>query len=326
MNTDKLLYWSPAFRWEIVEGRLKIEMFQYDGKFAELFPEFYFLTQKGIKNRDLLDALESKNVPGVHNFVKDLFKRQILITDPLEIQQLVFIQNHLFDNQYGDEIKYDANALANFKEVQLNRNPVEEAKILDEIEIPDQFYPAEIENRKSVRNFDKGRLVNKENFFKIISVLRQKKGEEKHYYYASAGGLYPIDIYVFVKENRIEDVSGGFYYYSPRLNRLQKISKGREIDAESQYFLNKDIFDGSAFSIYFVYDASVSMPKYGGMAYIYSCIDTGIMVSLLTFISEMVGIGSCSIGEMNYKKIKSCFPLSPTMSFLHSMEFGIEKL
>lgn len=90
--------------------------------------------------------------------------------------------------------------------------------------------------------------------------------------------------------------------------------------------MNKEIFDGSAFSIYFIYDASVSMPKYGGMAYLYSCIDAGIMVSLLTLISETVGIGSCSIGEMNYKRIKKCFPLTPAMSFLHSMEFGIEKL
>lgn len=203
MNTNKLLYWSPAFRWEIIEGKLKIEMFHYDGEFVKLFPDFYFLTQNGIKKDDLLNALESKNVQGIQNFVKDLLKRHILITDPLEIQQLVFIQNHLFDNKYGEEIKYDAGALAKFKEVQLTRNPVEEVKILEEIEIPNQLYSTEIENRKSVRRFDKEKLVDKEKFFKIISVLRQKTKEERHYYYASAGGLYPIDIYVFVKENRI---------------------------------------------------------------------------------------------------------------------------
>mgnify|MGYP000227937612 FL=1 len=67
------------------------------------------------------------------------------------------------------------------------------------------------------------------------------------------------------------------------------------------------------------------MPKYGGMAYIYACIDTGIMVSLLTYIAEAEEVGSCSIGEMDYKKIKPLFPLTSNMSFLHSMEFGIKK-
>ena len=52
------------------------------------------------------------------------------------------------------------------------------------------------------------------------------------------------------------------------------------------------------------------MPKYGGMAYIYACIDTGIMVSLLTYIAEAEEVGSCSIGEMDYKKIKPLFPLT----------------
>ena len=61
------------------------------------------------------------------------------------------------------------------------------------------------------------------------------------------------------------------------------------------------------------------------MAYIYACIDTGIMVSLLTYIAEAEEVGSCSIGEMDYKKIKPLFPLTSNMSFLHSMEFGIKK-
>ena len=48
MDTNKLLYWSPVFRWEIVDGCLKIELFNYGQQFSGLFPEFYFYTQKGI--------------------------------------------------------------------------------------------------------------------------------------------------------------------------------------------------------------------------------------------------------------------------------------
>ena len=59
-----------------------------------------------------------------------------MIYSPLEIQQLVHIQNYLFDNKYDEKIKYDAETLENFKEIQLTRNPVMEQKIMDEIKIP----------------------------------------------------------------------------------------------------------------------------------------------------------------------------------------------
>lgn len=55
MDTNKLLYWSPVFRWEIVDGCLKIELFNYGQQFSGLFPEFYFYTQKGILEEDLIE-------------------------------------------------------------------------------------------------------------------------------------------------------------------------------------------------------------------------------------------------------------------------------
>ncbi len=44
-----------------------------------------------------------KNNPLIKKFIRDLIKRQILIYSPLEIQQLVHIQNYLFDNKYDEQ-------------------------------------------------------------------------------------------------------------------------------------------------------------------------------------------------------------------------------
>jgi len=63
MDTNKLLYWSPVFRWEIVDGCLKIELFNYGQQFSGLFPEFYFYTQKGILEEDLIEKMSYKNNP-----------------------------------------------------------------------------------------------------------------------------------------------------------------------------------------------------------------------------------------------------------------------
>ena len=86
MDTNKLLYWSPVFQWEIVDGCLKIELFNYGQQFSGLFPEFYFYTQKGILEEDLIEKMSYKNNPLIKKFIRDLIKRQILMSIPALIE------------------------------------------------------------------------------------------------------------------------------------------------------------------------------------------------------------------------------------------------
>lgn len=67
------------------------------------------------------------------------------------------------------------------------------------------------------------------------------------------------------------------------------------------------------------------MPKYGGMGYYYACIDTGIMVEVLTQVAEENDIGLCSIGDMNFSKIEKYFDLSKNQVLLHIVEVGLKK-
>ncbi len=39
---SKKIYWSPSVFWEILDNKLKIEMFLYDEFAMNLFPEFFF--------------------------------------------------------------------------------------------------------------------------------------------------------------------------------------------------------------------------------------------------------------------------------------------
>lgn len=47
MDTNKLLYWSPVFRWEIVDGCLKIELLIMVSSFLDYFQNFTFIHRKG---------------------------------------------------------------------------------------------------------------------------------------------------------------------------------------------------------------------------------------------------------------------------------------
>jgi SagB-type dehydrogenase family enzyme len=148
---------------------------------------------------------------------------------------------------------------------------------------------------------------------------------ERHYCYPSAGGLYPIDCYLHIKKDRVEDMKEGLYYYDPIRRTLNLISDGKSITKDSHYFINKDIFESSAFSMYFMYNAAVSMPKYGSRAYYYAILDAGILIGYLNIISTMYEIGLCSIGDMRFSDIEQEFKLNEFQKYLHCIEFGIKE-
>ena len=167
--------------------------------------------------------------------------------------------------------------------------------------------------------------ISFEEFSNVLSILGQKKDDDRiSYYYPSAGGLYPIDVYIYIKQNRVSGLDEGLYYYHPPYNRLHKISN-KKFGDEIHYSINKATFNESAFSVYFIYNAGASMPKYGGLGYFYACIDTGIMVATLNALCEKYNIGICCIGDMNYSKIQSEFSLDSDKIFLHCIECGKEK-
>ena len=70
----------------------------------------------------------------------------------------------------------------------------------------------------------------------------------------------------------------------------------------------------------FIYNAEATMPKYGAQGYLYSLLDTGIMVSTLNSVGEMLGIGMCSIGDMLFDKVKPLFGLNENQVWLHTVE------
>ncbi|URZ14549.1 hypothetical protein [Clostridium felsineum] len=49
--------------------------------------------------------------------------------------------------------------------------------------------------------------------------------------------------------------------------RINVVNQHCEIDKESQYFTNKNIFETPAFTVYFTYDGDVNISKYGGDGY-----------------------------------------------------------
>lgn len=320
---DLKYYWSPSVRWEINGCEVRIEIFSYKDFALELFPKFYFLTHKGICKAKLIEEFPGVEPKKLARFIDDLIRKRVLTCSVLTPQEVFFPQSYIFQNKYNEKIVFDAAELQKFKEKQLQRciAPPDCKKLfLENAELPEW-----ISGRCSYRTFNRREKITYGTFSKLFSVFKQIKSENgTRYYYASAGGLYPVDVYVYVKENRVDSVEQGIYYYSPLDNSLNLIDNNCTISKEAHYFTNQAIFDQSAFSIFFIYNVEANMPKYGGMAYFYACVDSGIMVSALTAIAELHNIGICSIGDMQFGKIHKYFKLNQNQVFLHALEAGLK--
>lgn len=328
-NEDKLqikpsevFYWSPAFQWKLVNGEITIDGKVYSGLGLDTFLQLYSFTQEGVKLNELAEKFLNEDQEKLDNFISRLVDEKILVNSILGPHEVFHPILKEFSNSYGDEIFTSMERFEKYKHDQLKRTV--NSKHNQTINLENSVsYPDFISKRKSYREFSQ-KQISFSKFSKLLSVFKQfKEGDTIRYFYATAGGLYPIDVYVYVKKGRVEHVDEGLYYYDPVNNKLKLVSED-SISNEIHHYGNRKIFKESAFTTFFVYNAGVNMPKYGSSGYFYACLDTGIMIGTLTQNAELLQMGLCSIGEIFFDKIKDKFPLTSNHVLMHTIECGLK--
>ncbi|MDR2024678.1 MAG: AMP-binding protein [Hungatella sp.] len=312
-------YWSPAI--SLTQEELAVyEKVKPEG--LALFPEFYLYMKKGASYEQISEKYKDVSKEKLKTFLACLVKDKVLVNSINNPYEIFSTQELLFENQYPEEIRYNPDLYEKYKEKQLNRNYEFASGEVIALMAPEK-YSAYLENRCSHRRFDESKEISFSCFSYLLSVFKQRIKQNKiQYYYSSAGGLYPIDLYLYVKKDRVEGVKEGIYYYNPASNSIALIDDNIKITDEIQFYSNKSIFRSSAFTIYFVYNAEATMPKYGGSGYLYACIDTGIMVGTLTGVAEELNVGTCSIGEIDMESMEEWFHWNKNQKLLHSLEVG----
>ncbi len=316
--------WAPTVKWEVMDNdKIRIENFILKGDYVTLFPKFYKLTCKGVLLSELKESFKDFNKVKLDKFIKKLTSMEILISCVQEIDALFYSQENLFSTNfpYDEELRINEEKLNEFKKESILRTKDSKANKSIQLDIDNDTYD-NLKNRSTTRIFDTSSQIKFEDFSRLFLSLSQRfEGKEIKYFYPSAGGLYPIDIYICVKDNRVENIDKGIYYYNPTNHNIELLSTVG-IDKNCHYFQNEEIFESSAFSVYLVYNAKASMPKYGGMAYYYGIIEAGIIEELLSVECEKNKMGSCIIGEMNFRSIREDFNLKDNEIYLMCMEFG----
>ena len=81
--------------------------------------------------------------------------------------------------------------------------------------------------------------------------------------YGSAGGLYPVQTYLYIKPGRVEGLAAGVYYYHPKDHSLVLLSPDAHLDRSIHMPTNRLLFDASAFSLFLIGQLDAITPLYG---------------------------------------------------------------
>jgi len=189
---------------------------------------------------------------------------------------------------------------------------------------PDDTLKKKYVERRSYRQFSSDPIPFA-RLSELLGCLRQIRldGRPK-YLYGSAGGLYPVQTYLYIKPGRVEELAAGIYYYHPVDHGLVLLSSNANFDRGAyDPIINGSIFDEAAFGVFLIAKLSAISPMYGERSMHYATIEAGLMTQLLEMSAPACGIGLCQIGNLDFKRIQYLFELDQSHVLVYSLLGGL---
>lgn len=155
--------------------------------------------------------------------------------------------------------------------------------------------------RKSVRNF-KNKILTLNTFQSILFWSFHHKNclnERGFNHYASAGGLYPIDVYILV--NNVKGLDENLYYYDAVNHTLKNQNLNlNDLDITKWHHIdNFKNFHNNNFVCFFVWNSNINELKYSISAISFAYIEAGEMLQNLDLVLNSYGLGMCQLGGFN---------------------------
>ena len=224
----------------------------------------------------------------------------------------------------SEQVIEDPQQRARFKADQRGRRTfTPEVAALNLARPDDPAFARRFSDYRSVRQFA-DRPIPTEAFAGLLASLAQGQlhGEVK-YQFPSAGGLYPIQCYLYVKPQRVNGVAAGAYYYDPVQHRLLMLDS-EPLDPDTyDYFVNRPVYENAAFSLFFIADMAAIRPLYGERSRDFCHIEAGGMAQLLTMTAVEQGLGLCGMGSLEEQQLSALFDLGPNHQLIYSMVGGL---
>jgi SagB-type dehydrogenase family enzyme len=118
----------------------------------------------------------------------------------------------------------------------------------------------------------------------------------------SAGGLYPIELYLAV--GKVKDLSPGLYKYHPKLHSIRKVMESDKRNDISNAALKQRCIKEGAISIIIVGVYKITENKYGNRAKQYVQIECGAVCQNIYLQSYALGLGTVFVGAFKDQPLK----------------------
>lgn len=184
-----------------------------------------------------------------------------------------------------------------------------------------------LKRRESVRTYTK----NTVSFSALSNILHYSRGIKTYRsnaynlqkypvsYSPSAGGLQPLDIYVYVSS--VEGVEAGLYYYKPSEDSLVQLYGGRpELDL-SQIYLS-DFPQYAPINLIITGNIQRFHWKYDDRGYRLLNVDCGILAENISLLAVAENLGSCMLAAYINEKVAEKLHLAETEVPLLCMSVG----
>jgi SagB-type dehydrogenase family enzyme len=156
-----------------------------------------------------------------------------------------------------------------------------------------------IKERRTVRSFDPSHLTVEQ----LSQLVWAAQGITADGGYlraaASAGALYPIDLYTVLGENGVEGIGAGVYHYEPKGHRLSLVTQGDLRNELARASLSQMWLAIPPLSIVITAEYDRINIKYGKRGVRYAMIEAGHAGQNIFLQAEALGLGAGIVGAFN---------------------------
>jgi len=112
--------------------------------------------------------------------------------------------------------------------------------------------------------------------------------------YPSGGGLYPLELYVAVRN--VQDLNAGLYHYNPREHSLEVLGDAATAGAVFENLTQREAADSCHFAVVVTAIFMRSQYKYGERGYRFVLLEAGHLMQNLSLLAPALGLGMVPIG------------------------------
>jgi len=191
-----------------------------------------------------------------------------------------------------------------------------------------------LRNRRSIRDYDPNYRISLNELFYLFyhsyGITCKSMISGTDYYLGlrntpSAGGLYPLELYVSLFRSQIEE---GLYHYQSRDNALELIKEGKHVEELSKIIIAEPSVNikNSLGVIHITGLIERNSIKYGERGYRFMLQEVGFVSLLISLLSDYLGLGSCIIGSCIDQKVNDYLEIDGIFETIHGIIiFGKKK-